>query len=196
MVIEALAPRHVDAVARLHVATLTGLLASLGLRAARAYYAGAVRSPLMIGFVGVEGGTVRGFVLGSMQPARFRADVVRANRIAVLVGLGLGIARRPSVLRLLLPGAGPGEGAYDPRQPELTYLAVTPEGRGSGVGRRLVAAFGDGARQAGAQSYELSVDNDNQAAIGFYERLGFRLIGRYHEFGTEHRRYRLDLARG
>ena len=195
--IVALGPEHLGGVSRLHCASLTGLLSSLGLRATRAFYAGALKTPLAIGFVCTEGGTLRGHVFGSARPDRLRAEVLRANRLEVLVGLCLGVARRPSVLKnLLRSGQGPDDGTYDPRQPELTYLAVAPESRGAGIGRQLVAVFGEAMRQAGAQAYELSVDDENHSAIVFYERLGFRLAGRYSEFGIVHRRYRLELGPG
>jgi ribosomal protein S18 acetylase RimI-like enzyme len=123
--------------------------------------------------------------------------VLRANRLQVLVGLCLGLARRPSALRLIFQsGHGPDEGTYDPRQPELTYLAVTSGSRSAGIGRQLVAAFGEAMQHAGAQAYELSVDDENHPAIIFYERLGFRLVGRYSEFGIVHHRYRLELGHG
>ena len=195
--IEPLGPQHLDDVARLHCASLTGLLSSLGPQATRAFYAGALKSPLMVGFVCTEGETLRGHVFGSTRPDRLRADVLRANRLQVLAGLCLGFARRPSVLRLIFQGShGPDEGIYDPRQPELTYLAVTSESRGAGIGRQLVAAFGEAMLHAGVPAYELSVDDENRPAIIFYERLGFRLVGRYSEFGIVHRRYRLELGQG
>ena len=197
MLIRALGPEHLDEVAQQHCASLTGVLSSLGVRATKAFYAGALKTSLAIGFVCTEGETVRGHVFGSARPDRLRAGALRANRLQVLAGLCLGVARRPSVLRFLLrSGKGPEEGTYDSRQPELTYLAVVSESRGAGIGRRLVAAFGEAMRQAGAQGYELSIDEENHSAIVFYERLGFRLVGRYREFGIAHRRYRLELGPG
>ena len=50
-------------------------------------------------------------------------------------------------------------------------------------------------RAAGATSYELSVDHDNAGADAFYRRLGFTQVGKYREFGVDHRRYRLDLPK-
>jgi ribosomal protein S18 acetylase RimI-like enzyme len=134
-------------------------------------------------------------VFGSTRPDRLRADVLRLNRLQVLAGLCIGVARRPSALRLILSsGHGPDEGTFDPRQPELTYLSVASDSRNAGIGRRLVATFGEAMRRAGAHAYELSVDDENLIAISVYERLGFRLVGRYREFGIVHRRYRLELG--
>jgi hypothetical protein len=52
--IEPMSASHVEPVARLHVARLTGLVTRLGLPATRAYYAGAVRSPNRIALVALD----------------------------------------------------------------------------------------------------------------------------------------------
>lgn len=186
-----LGPEHVRAVAKLHCAALTGLLTELGEAAARAFYEGCVRSGSATGFVYVNDGNVQGFVLGSVRPDKLKWAAVRANPVGTLAGMFLGILRRPAALAWLLKSfRGPDEGSYDPRTPELTYLAVAAECRGSGSGGRLVDAFTRAMREAGVPAFELSVDDDNERATAFYEWRGFRVIGRYREFGTLHRRYR------
>jgi ribosomal protein S18 acetylase RimI-like enzyme len=147
-----------------------------------------------VALVAVEGGAVHGFVLGSAHPETLRRQVLRHNRAATLAALAAGIAKRPSsIVWLLRSVRGPDEGGYDDRAAELTYLAVDGPRRGSGAGTRLVQAFSRAMRESGVTSYELSVDEDNPNAIGFYEAQGFSLIGRYREFGMPHRRYRLDV---
>lgn len=185
---------HVDAVAQLHCAALRGLLSELGVPAARAYYAGCARANSAVGFVHVEDGVVRGYVLGSAHPDRLKREVLRSHPVGTLAGLCVGIMRQPSLLVWLLKSVrGPDEGTYDGQVAELTYLAVVADCRSGGIGRRLVNAFAGAMREAGVQAYELSVDDENRAAIGFYERLGFRLTGPYREFGILRRRYRLGL---
>lgn len=192
--IQTLRDEHVTEVARLHSASVRGLLQRLGDRALLAYYRGAVRSGLAVAFVYLEHDVVRGFVLGSIHPDQLRRGVVRANPWGVLNGTGMGVLRRPSSLVWLLRSLrGPDPGSYDPRVPELTYLATSENHRGGGIGRQLIEAFGEAMRKRGAVAYELSVADDNLAATAFYERLGFRLAGQYREFGTLHRRYRLEL---
>lgn len=185
---------HVDAVAQLHCAALRGLLSELGVPAARAYYMGCVTANSAVGFAHVGDGVVRGYVLGSAHPDRLKGEVLRRNAVATLAGLCVGIVRRPSSLvRLLKSFRGPDEGTYDGQVAELTYLAVAADCRSGGIGRQLVDAFTRAMREAGVQVYELSVDDENQGAIGFYEGLGFRLTGLYREFGILRRRYRLGL---
>ncbi len=193
MLIAPLSAPHVDAVARLHCASLTGLLSQLGVPAARAYYGGCVKTDAAIGLVCIDGDTVRGFVLGSIHPDALKQAVVRNNLVATLAGLCAGIVRRPVALKWLLASMRrPDDPGYDPQAPELTYLAVAADCRQAGIGKRLVDAFSAAMRHAGARGYELSVDDDNVPAIAFYERLRFQLIGRYREFGILHRRYRLE----
>jgi ribosomal protein S18 acetylase RimI-like enzyme len=186
---------HVIDVARLHCATLTGLLSELGITAAEAFYSGCARSALPTAMVCANNGLLQGFVLGSVHPGKLTCEVLRQNPAGVLASLGLGILRRPSSLRSLLQGfRGPDEGSYDRGMPELTYLAVAIDQRASGIGRQLVEAFTEHMRNAGVEAYELSVDEDNKAAISFYERLGFVLSGRYQQFGLPHLRYRLETS--
>ena len=68
----------------------------------------------------------------------------------------------------------PGYGFVDEQTPELS-LAVVPSRRRGGVGKALLAALLDKARQAGHRSLSLSVDRSNPA-IGLYERFGFRKV--------------------
>ena len=195
MTITPLRSEHVHAVATLHVESLTGLLTTLGAAAARAWYAACAESPLSAAFVAVDAGVVRGFVAGSQWPRLLKREVLARKPLAVVAAVAIGVVRRPSALPLVAEVLrGPAPDSYDPGVAELTYLAVSPDHRRTGTGRQLVDAFTTSMRHAGAKHYELSVDDKNTTAAAFYERLGFQRVGRYREFGIDHRRYRLDLS--
>jgi GNAT superfamily N-acetyltransferase len=58
----------------------------------------------------------------------------------------------------------------------LEDLFVLPERRGNGVGRRLLARLAEIAVERGCGRLEWSVLDWNEPAIGFYKRLGARLL--------------------
>ena len=64
-----------------------------------------------------------------------------------------------------------GTGAY-----ELSKMAVAPELRGRGAGRRLLAAAIDRARNLGARSLFLGSSTKLANAVHLYEALGFRHV--------------------
>ena len=185
---------HVAQVAELHCKTLPGLLSALGPAAAAAFYEGYLSSPRCVAVVDEHDGVVRGFVLGSGDPERMRRDALRANRLGILRATVASVLRRPGVLRRLADGAaGLRRGSYDPRAPELTYIAVLEDARGAGVGSLLLSAFHAALRAQGVGRYELSVEADNHGAVAFYESRGLRQIGTYRQFGATYRRYALEL---
>lgn len=185
---------HVARVAALHCRALPGLLSTLGATAAAAFYEGYLASPRCVAFVDARDGVVRGFVLGSRDPEGLRRDALRANTFGILRGVAASVLRRPGLLRHLVSGVGGlSAGGFDPRAPELTYIAVREDARGAGVGSALLAAFHSALRGQGVGRYELSVEADNQEAVAFYEARGLRQAGSYRQFGTTYCRYALEL---
>lgn len=67
-----------------------------------------------------------------------------------------------------------GTGGLQPGQANFRVLAVDPAARGSGVGRQLVEAFIQVARQAGKQVATLHTTDQMAAAQRIYRSLGFR----------------------
>ncbi|MES1199819.1 MAG: GNAT family N-acetyltransferase [Pseudomonadota bacterium] len=60
----------------------------------------------------------------------------------------------------------------------LHAVFVHPDARGTGAGAALIRAAMAAHREAGAIVFQLWVNSENAPAIGLYERLGFREIGR------------------
>ena len=69
---------------------------------------------------------------------------------------------------------------------------VRADSRGRGIGRALVLALLE--RAASMQKHVMiaGIDADNVASIGLHERLGFRVVGHFHEVGFKFGRW-LDL---
>jgi ribosomal protein S18 acetylase RimI-like enzyme len=60
----------------------------------------------------------------------------------------------------------------------LYSLAVLPQHQGKGIGRRLIKAAEDAARQHDCISLRLEVRRDNSSAINLYRKLGYRQLGK------------------
>jgi GNAT superfamily N-acetyltransferase len=69
----------------------------------------------------------------------------------------------------------------------LRLLLVTPEGRGHGVGSRLVDACLDYARRSDYRSIVLWTNSVLESARHLYERAGFELVAEspHHSFGAD-----------
>ena len=66
---------------------------------------------------------------------------------------------------------------YDGHRGWINYLAVEPGRQRAGVGRQLMSEAERVLRAAGCPKINLQVRPENQAAIAFYERLGFVVEG-------------------
>ena len=62
----------------------------------------------------------------------------------------------------------------DARHAEIKSMHTAEAARGRGVGRALVQAAFDRARERGARRMELDTNETNEAAIALYESFGFR----------------------
>jgi ribosomal protein S18 acetylase RimI-like enzyme len=74
------------------------------------------------------------------------------------------------------PAAQPGYGFVAEAIPEAS-LGVEAAWRGRGIGRALLTALADRARENGAQALSLSVDANNAPAVALYQSMGFRSAG-------------------
>lgn len=63
---------------------------------------------------------------------------------------------------------------HDGHRGWVYYLAVSPDRRRAGLGRRLMEEAERWLRQHGVVKLNLMVRHSNHAAVGFYEQLGFR----------------------
>lgn len=61
---------------------------------------------------------------------------------------------------------------FDGHRGWVYYLAVAPDRRRAGLGRRLMAEAERWLKARGAPKIQLMVREDNEAAIGFYQSLG------------------------
>ena len=73
---------------------------------------------------------------------------------------------------------------YPPRSKaaRLYSIARAPHIGGRGVGPKLMAAAEAAAKRRGRRTMRLEVHEDNERAIARYEKSGYRLFGRHHEY--------------
>jgi ribosomal protein S18 acetylase RimI-like enzyme len=189
MSLRILTPDDLRAVATIHRAVFPrAAISRLGPAAARRYY-----SSLMSGLnstIGVgafEQNQMSGF---SFVGVRHIAEISYVRHHALF--LAWRIASHPwlltesfiwsrigSGLRLLLPQSRPPVTATTDDQDSgvsygIQYIAVHPSCQGRGLGRQLLNASEEIARQQGCAEIHLSVYLDNTKAIGFYERIGWQ----------------------
>jgi len=72
---------------------------------------------------------------------------------------------------------------------QIANLAVSPQARRRGIGRRLLRRMCEEASSAGAEVMYLEVREHNEAAISLYEQEGFARLGvrrNYYANPTEH----------
>ena len=101
------------------------------------------------------------------EPAAVEDTMPGIRRRLSIDGAKLLLARRaghPVGFALVAPRA---------RTLEVFYLAVDPDSWGCGVGSHLLLMADDHARKIGRETLELWVINDNERAIGVYERYGW-----------------------
>ena len=85
------------------------------------------------------------------------------------------------------------------RQGHLQSLAVDPQARRRGLGRRLIAAAEAAARERGARHMQLELREDNGAAEALYQSLGYRHHGTwlaYYEDQSDAHCMQKELAAG
>jgi GNAT superfamily N-acetyltransferase len=97
----------------------------------------------------------------------------------------------PIAFANVLDNQDPQHGVY------LDHLHVMPGNKGSGAGKRLIAAAEQWAREHGSRRMHLLVWEANLAARGFYEHLGWSCIEKFEDQLVETRamacRYGRDL---
>lgn len=65
---------------------------------------------------------------------------------------------------------------------QIYNIAVSPEARGCGIGEALLGHLIKKAEESGCASVNLEVRAGNTAALGLYNKLGFREVGRRRKY--------------
>jgi ribosomal protein S18 acetylase RimI-like enzyme len=196
--ISRLEPAALDELAALHISSMHTLLSELGLPVVRHYYEVCQRDDAVIGICACSqpgpdtgGAKLLGWAVGSPYPDEINTRTQRP--LPWFAGRMLRLAvTHPAVFPQLAASALASSAPVEPGAVELTYIGVAAAARGQGLGKSLLAAFVDAARDAGYSGVVLSVETDNPAAIALYTKAGFKIMRTFTEGRFE--RHRMQLA--
>jgi glycosyltransferase involved in cell wall biosynthesis/ribosomal protein S18 acetylase RimI-like enzyme len=176
-------PGDAAAIARLHRRSLPdAFLPRLGDAFLRRLYRAMIADPEAVVLVARSGRGVVGFVAGTPSVRRFyRRFAVRHGIVAGLSALPR-LFRRGMLRRLWETARYPQDSGSMP-EAELLAVAVEPVHRSAGLGERLVRPLLRELGARGAGEVKVVVGADNEGGNRFYQRLGFRPIGRIHLHG-------------
>lgn len=180
MAIVAMAVQHCAAVAALHLNYLnTGFAGKPGLQLLDLYYRAIVDGAGACGYVAEKDETVLGFICGVWDPAHLRGQLLRRHWPGLALWGLAQVAIQPTMVQALLGRRRNPPSATRVEDPgyELRPIVVDPAARGSGVARLLVRQLLEDAADRGFQTVHLYTESDNERAIAFYHKMGFRLVG-------------------
>lgn len=171
---------HVDQVVRIHLESFRGFfLTFLGAKFLRHYYRGVIHEPNAVKLVAIEERKLSGFIVGTLNPSGFYSSLLKRAWLRFAVASIPALLRRPNNLpRLMRAFRRPGETLKDPKIAELSSIAVRPDFRGRGIGKRLVTSFIEECKRRGATKIYLTTDAEqNEHVNAFYKDMGFQ-VGR------------------
>ena len=179
--------------ARLHHAVLHSLLSELGLPFLERYYQIAKKDATVVGFCVVsKDGVPLGWVCGSPKPDRLNGQLREPLTWFVYQILRL-LFISPLVLWQLMLSVLSSSNQPDMKKDavELTYIGVSRDYSGIGLGKKLMDHFIEASREAKYHSVALSVEVDNKSAIALYKKTGFEVTHTFSE--GRFQRYRMEL---
>lgn len=192
-------PDDVGPVVTLHVESFPSFfLTFLGPAFLALLYSEILSSAEGILLVAEHEGRLVGFVAGVTRQTGFYARLLRKRwwRFA-RASLGA-LLRRPRIAGRLLRALGKREeAARSSAEACLMSIGVSPRSAGRGTGKALVQSFSSELKRRGIDRFCLTTDKvDNDAANGFYQRLGFEIAREFKTpEGREMNEYVMQLDR-
>lgn len=189
---------QIKGLARLHHRVMHSLLTDLGLPFVERYYRVASRDSSVTGMCAVDSGkggdtsTLLGWAVGSPTPNRLARRMREAWAWFFLQMLRVSLTR-PKLIWQLVASARSSSVEMKAGAIELTYIGVDASARKQGLGRSLLNAFIEAAREKKFSSVELSVEADNADAIALYTQAGFVIMASFKEGAFDRHRMELKL---
>lgn len=188
-------PALIAPMAKLHEKALHGLLSEMGYPFVYRYFQLAVQDPSVIGFYALsDKGELIGYVNGTPNPSELNSRMARPLTWFAWQCLRL-LFTRPRVLwqAVISSLTISKQMTEEPGAIEVVYMSVDPKARGQGLGRILMQAFHDAAREAGYKRVTGSQELDNQVGIDLLYSMGYRVKYLFREGGYDRQRIELLL---
>ena len=182
--------------AQLHHSVMHTLLADLGLPMVLRYYQIARSDNSVVGICALDSSKkIIGWAMGSPHPDRINS-ALRTPLLWFAFQMLRVLFTRPLTLLQLISSVLSSSAETEMKSDaiELTYIGVSADQRGKGVGKVLLNAFIEMSWETGYRSLILSVEKDNESAIALYQKAGFKITKTFSEGRYE--RHRMELILG
>jgi ribosomal protein S18 acetylase RimI-like enzyme len=131
--------------------------------------------------VATRGDRVVGYLTGCVDSARARGasvrEIRRLLRNGALLCPGFASFLGRALIDVVRDRGAPEEALDDARWPAHLHIDFLPEGRGRGLGRRIMDRWFERLRGLGVPGVHLGTFAENQAAIAFFEACGMARHG-------------------
>lgn len=199
LTIAPLHPADVDEAVSLHQRAFPEFfLSQLGTGFLRQFYSGFLTDPTAVTTVARdEQGRIVGTVVGTTHPSGFFGRLLRRRLGGFALASASAALRSPRVVPRLVKGITyRGEAGERVDGALLSSICVAPDAQGAGVGRQIIEAWCDSARERGATRAFLTTDAlDNHAVNAFYTRRGWECTATFStDQGRSMNRYEKELA--
>jgi ribosomal protein S18 acetylase RimI-like enzyme len=181
--VTSLSSSHIDTIVEIHIRAFPSFFLSfLGPRFLREFYASFLFDPQGMGYTASSSdGHIFGVIVGPVDPRGYFKRLLKRRWWAFCLASISAVVRRPSCIpRLFRAVLYRGESPSGPTRALLSSIAVDPNIRRAGVGKKLVEHWVEEARQRGAPGCYLTTDADgNDAVNAFYQGLNWSIESIY-----------------
>ena len=192
---------HVGQVAQLHLKNLqTRFSGNVGIELLKLYYETVTKETGGCGYVAIRQTEVVGYVCGIWDVSKLRNNLFLDHWFLLVVLGTIQILGQPRMMFDFLArfrssnlASNLSDGSHRISY-ELRPIVVSPTMRHVGLGQILVKQLINDARSRGYDSMHLYTELDNKSAKKFYEKAGFREIGRTNRNSGQYILYKLEIS--
>ncbi len=159
-------------------------LTTLGSGFLNTYYSSALKSTESISICTIdENDQIVGFSMGCIVAKGFHKQLVKQNFLAFMIQGVIILFSKPSAIWRLAKNIEKNKNKIDDgNYAELLSIAVSPDAKGTGIGKKMITQFEEEAIVKGCSKIALTTDYyNNDDVIAFYKKSGYEV---FYEFTT------------